>query len=48
MILTLVELNKFITKRHFKMDTFETALCLITPNAFMASLDYTDAYYSLI
>jgi hypothetical protein len=47
MILNLTQLNEFVTYRKFKMDTFETALSLITPNCYMTSLDYTDAYYSL-
>jgi hypothetical protein len=47
MILNLTDLNKFVTYRKFKMDTFETALTLLTPNCYMASLDYTDTYYSL-
>jgi hypothetical protein len=47
MILNLTDLNEFVTYRKFKMDTFETALTLLTPNCYMASLDYTDAYYSL-
>jgi ribonuclease HI len=47
MILNMTSLNEFVTYRKFKMDTFETALNLITPGCYMASLDYTDAYYSL-
>jgi hypothetical protein len=47
MILNLTQLNEFVTYRKFKMDTFETALNLITPGCFMTSLDYTDAYYSM-
>jgi hypothetical protein len=47
MILNMTALNDFVTYRKFKMDTFETALNLVTPGCFMASLDHTDAYYSL-
>ena len=47
MILNLVDLNEFVAKKHFKMDTFETALHMITKNCYFASLDYTDAYYSI-
>ena len=47
MILDLSELNQYITYRHFKMDTFETAVSLVTNQCFMASLDLRDAYYSV-
>lgn len=47
MILDLSELNEYIVKRHFKMDTFESARTLITKNCYMASLDLRDAYYSV-
>jgi hypothetical protein len=47
MIPNLTQLNEFVTYRKFKMDTFETALNLITKNCFMTSIDYTDAYYSI-
>ena len=47
MILDLSELNEYITYRHFKMDTFDTARSLITKNCYMASLDLRDAYYSV-
>lgn len=36
MILNLKELNQY---HHFKMDTFESALKIITPNCFMSSVD---------
>ena len=32
---------------HFKMDTFQTAISLIRPGCFMASVDLKDAYYSI-
>lgn len=47
MILNLKELNLSVEYHHFKMDTFEKAIKMITPNAFMASLDIKDAYYSV-
>lgn len=46
-ILDLTEMNKFIQYHHFKMDTFQTALDLIYPNCFMASIDWKDAYFSV-
>jgi hypothetical protein len=47
MILNLKDLNQNIEYYHFKMDTFETALKLIKPNCFMASIDVRHAYYSV-
>jgi hypothetical protein len=47
MILNLKKLNEFVEYHHFKMDTLETVLTLIRPGMFMASIDFTDAYYSL-
>ena len=46
MILNLKPLNKFVDYHHFKMDTFRTALKLIRPGCFMASVDLKDAYYA--
>lgn len=37
--------NKHIEKHHFKMDTLWSAVRLMTPNCFMASIDLKDAYY---
>jgi hypothetical protein len=48
MILNLKDLNQNIEYYHFKMDTFETALKLIKPNCFMASIDVRHAYYSVL
>ena len=45
LILNLKDLNQDIVYRHFKMETFETALKLIKPNCFMASIDIRHAYY---
>lgn len=47
MILNLRELNKNIDYQHFKMDTFETALKLVTEDCYMASIDLKDAYFSV-
>lgn len=47
MILNLKELNKNIPYCHFKMDTLQTALSLVTKNCYMASIDLKDAYYSV-
>lgn len=47
MILNLKPLNEFVDYHHFKMDTFRTALKLIRPGYFMASVDLKDAYYSI-
>ena len=44
--LNLKSLNKHITYHHFKMDTLQTALLLVTPNCFFASIDLKDTYYS--
>ncbi|PFX15064.1 Polyprotein P3 [Stylophora pistillata] len=45
MILNLKGLNKHIEKHHFKMDTLWSAVRLMTPNCFMASIDLKEAYY---
>ena len=47
MILNLSKLNEHIEYQHFKMDTVETAIALMTPFAYMGSLDIRDAYYSV-
>lgn len=46
MILNLKCLNKNITYHHFKMDTLATALDLVTPGCYFASVDLKDAYYT--
>ena len=46
-ILNLKPFNPFIKYQHFKMATIYSALELITPNCFMASIDLSDAYYSV-
>ena len=47
MILNLKELNKNIPYHHFKMETFESALKLVKPNCYVASIDIRHAYYSV-
>ena len=39
--------NEAVIFRHFKMDTLNTVLNLITPGAYMASLDLKHAYYTI-
>lgn len=47
LILNLKPFNKYVKYRHFKMATLSTALDLISPNCYMASLDLSDAYYTV-
>ena len=47
MILNLKKLNVDITYKHFKMESLQAALQLVTPNCFMTSVDLKDAYYSV-
>ena len=46
-IFNLKTLNKSVAYYHFKMDTLETAIRLMTPCCFMTSIDLKDAYYSV-
>ena len=46
MILNLKELNKSLKYHHFKMDTLDTAVTLVTKDCFMISIDVKDAYYA--
>ena len=46
-ILNLKSFNEFVTHHHFKMDFLQAIIKLVTPNCFMASVDMTDAYYSI-
>ena len=46
MMLNLKSLNEFVAYYHFKMDAFQTAISLIRPGCFMASVDLKDAYYT--
>ena len=47
MILNLSKLNESVEYHKFKMDTFMSAVSLVTPNCYMASIDFKDAYYSV-
>ena len=47
MILDLTELNKKVQYEHFKMTSLNTALELMRPGCWMASVDLKDAYYSV-
>ena len=46
-IFNLKKLNESVSYYHFKMDTVETALKLMTENYYMTSLDLKNAYYSI-
>lgn len=43
-ILNLKSLNKFVFAPHFKMEDLKTAIRLISPNCFMATIDLEDSY----
>ena len=47
LILNLKQLNKNIEYHHFKMDSINTILNLITKDCFMISVDLKEAYYSV-
>ena len=47
LIIDLSDLNVFITKQHFKMEHLDVASRLMFPEAWMASIDLKDAYYTL-
>ena len=47
LILNLKNLNQYIEHKHFKMESIHSALNLVTPNCWMASVDLKDAYYSV-
>ena len=47
LILNLKKLNSFVAYHHFKMETIQHILHMITPNCWMASIDLKDAYYSV-
>lgn len=47
LILNLKKVNEYILPIHFKMDTIQSCINLIERNCHMASLDLTDAYYSV-
>ena len=47
LILDLTQFNKNVQYEHFKMATLQTALNMVRPGCFMASIDLKDAYYSV-
>ena len=47
LILNLKQLNKNIDYHHFKMESINTILNLITKDCFMASINLKDAYYNV-
>ena len=47
LILNLKIFNKLVKYRHFKMDTLDLAILLMTKGCFMASVDLKHAYYSV-
>ncbi len=47
LILNLKDLNQDIEYKKFKMETLECIIKMMRPNCFMASLDLSDAYYTV-
>ena len=47
LILNLRRLNEVTEYTHFKMETLQSILRVVTPGAFMAKIDIKDAYYSV-
>ena len=47
MILNLSKLNLAVQYQKFKMETLDSIINLMRAGCFMASLDLTDAYYSI-
>ena len=47
LILNLKKLNSFVAYHHFKMETIQHILSMVTPNCWMASVNLKDAYYSV-
>ena len=45
--LNLKNLNQYISNHHFKMESLTSAVCLMTPGCYMASVDLQDVYYSV-
>ena len=46
-ILNLKRFNEQVEKSHFKMNSLSSAIELMTPGSFMASVDFKSAYYSV-
>lgn len=47
MILNLKPINEFVQYHHFKMDTLVSAIRMMKPGCYMASIDLRDASYSV-
>ena len=47
LIFNLKALNDNVVYHHFKLDTLEATLPLVTPGCYMTSLNLKDAYYSI-
>lgn len=47
LILNLKHLNQFVEYHHFKMENLKSAITLMSPNCYMATIDLKDAYYSV-
>ena len=45
--LNLKKLNEHTPYTHFKMETINSILTIITPNYYMTKLDIKDGYYSI-
>ena len=48
LILNLKLLNEHVIYTHFKMDSIDTAMKLVTKDCWMASIDFKDAYYTVM
>ena len=49
LILNLKEFNEIfnVEYHHFKMESIQSVITMVTPNCFMASIDIKDAYHSV-
>ena len=45
MILNFKKFNKFVSYKHFKMESINNVINLIKPNVYMASIDLKDAFF---
>ena len=46
-ILNLRKFNENVQKSHFKMHSLQSAIDLMTPNSYLASVDFKSAYFSI-
>ncbi|CAL4068463.1 unnamed protein product, partial [Meganyctiphanes norvegica] len=46
-ILDLSDLNLFVRKLHFKLDSLDAIIAMIRPGDFFISIDISDAYYAI-